>query len=209
MRSGASGRGEGIRWRAQTNGGWCRHQPPLVPDGRPAGSRAATLGGRVRFEASLVPFPWVPSRPRGPGRFPGSDSGRGKPRPVSTADPRPKPEGRPLGRRRTEVRRFPAEIPSRRFPTAFRRCSAFARGASALPGWFSEIPPRIRLRLCWRGFFHRPAGASRPISLGERSRSSPAFGLSGRRAVSGPPPFRPRREAVTGSRFAPAQSACG
>jgi hypothetical protein len=139
--------------------------PHLSQTGAPPGRGPPPWAAGSVPRRGLVPSPWVPSGPRGPGRFPweaigpkpdrsrwarieashdpfpgfGSQSGQA---PLGLpADPRPKPEGRPSGRLRTEIRRLPAGTASRRFPTTSRLRSAFARGASALPGRFPKSRP--------------------------------------------------------------------
>jgi len=177
--------------------------PHLSQTGAPPGRGPPPwAAGSVPRRASSLPRGSRPGR-EGLGGSRVSDSGRGKPRPVSTVDPRPRPEGRPLGRRRSELRRFPAELPSRRFPPAFRLLQCVRSGSSALPGGFPKSRPASAC--AYAGVASPPPCLRFPgiAPLRERRGSAPTCRWRIGRSVSGPA-FPP---ATAGScherRFAP------
>jgi hypothetical protein len=113
----------------------------------------------------------------------------------------PQPEQAPV---RTLRPRFGGAIPAS-VPTV---AAPFAE-ASGAAGRLPEIRPRIRFRLCWSGFFHRPASGVPPLPFeGKRLSAFGRFG-SGSGPFPGPLPSVHEWEAVMDSESRQADSACG
>jgi hypothetical protein len=148
------------------------------------------FGSRLRPKASPLP------------RSPISKAEASSRNPVfgSRLGPGPFPVSRPA----RSAGRFPRPLPVRR---TFRSKGTFGHRH----GRFREIPPRIRLRLCGRGFVRLPAfRVPRHRPLGERQRLRPGHrGLWFGEPFPVRRPFRPRPKPVSFDRFAKAESACG
>jgi hypothetical protein len=203
------------------------------PRSAPGGSRRAAR--KPLADPRRVARAGPKSRPS----LPLADRARPKPRRLLRLASRPKPLRSPfrktLGRSRPVFRgisrdRSPSKSPSgggwgvkpspspcrleprgdsrglRRFGHPFRLRGAFRHRHRR----FREIPPRIRLRLCGRGFVRLLAFRfERQRPWGSDGASAWASRPSVRRSVSGPPRFRPPPEAVSFTRFGEAESACG
>ncbi len=167
-----------------------RGEPPSLPASLSPRSKPLGFRWQLPIEASSDPPPPAPAS-RNP-LSPAGPSARRTPLPIRSS---PVPKQAPASG-------SSAFASAGRFPLRFRRLQLLGRGFRRCRAAF-EIRPRIRFRLCWPGFFHRPASGVQALPFEGKELS--AFGgfRSGSVPFPGPDPFRPRHENCHGIRVAP------